>query len=110
LNGYEFVYKQITPASLPSWKTTSAVEVGARIESETSYTRQDENQTVIEREDVIEGFSFGTTLVPFSGIFGVYGTQGSPQHGASSGCGWRNGLQLWKSRGQTTRGGPPAWG
>jgi hypothetical protein len=29
------------------------------------------------------------------------------------GCGWRNGLQLWiywiRSRGQTTRGGPPAW-
>jgi hypothetical protein len=71
LNGYEFVCKQITPASLPSWKTTSAVEVGARVESETSYIRQDENQTVIEREDVIEGFSFGTTLVPFSGIFGV---------------------------------------
>jgi hypothetical protein len=21
----------------------------------------------------------------------------SPQHGASSGCGWRNGLQLWRS-------------
>jgi hypothetical protein len=65
------VYKQITPATLPSWKTTSAVEEGARVESETSYIRQDENQTVIGREDVIEGFSFGTTLVPFSGIFGV---------------------------------------
>jgi hypothetical protein len=41
----------------------------------------------------------------------------SPQHGASSGCRWRNGLQLWRvaenilsSRGHTTRGGPPAWG
>ena len=42
----------------------------------------------------------------------------SPRHGASSGCGWRNGLlyggQLWinwiSSRGQPTRGGPPAWG
>ena len=39
-------------------------------------------------------------------------------HGASSGCRWRNGLQyggqLWinwiSSRGQPTRGGPPAWG
>jgi hypothetical protein len=20
----------------------------------------------------------------------------SPQHGASSGCGWRNGLQIWR--------------
>jgi hypothetical protein len=42
----------------------------------------------------------------------------SPRHGASSGCGWRNGLlygqQLriyWiSSRGQPIWGGPPAWG
>jgi hypothetical protein len=42
----------------------------------------------------------------------------SPQHGASSGCGWRNGLQLWrvaanilnKQLRKTTRRGPLAWG
>jgi hypothetical protein len=42
----------------------------------------------------------------------------SPRHGASSGCGWRNGLQYggWlqtysiSSRGQPTQGSPPAWG
>ena len=42
----------------------------------------------------------------------------SPRHGASSGCGWRNGLQyggnLWiywiSSRGQPIRGGRPVWG
>jgi hypothetical protein len=41
----------------------------------------------------------------------------SPQHGMSSGCRWRDGLQLWKvaanimnKQQQTTRGGPPAWG
>ena len=41
----------------------------------------------------------------------------SPRHGASSGCGWRNGLQYggwlriyWiSSRGDPTRDGPPAW-
>jgi hypothetical protein len=76
LNEYKLVYKQITPATLTSWKTTSTVEEGVRVESETSYIRQDENQTVIEKEDVIEGFSFGSTLVPFSGIFGVHVTQG----------------------------------
>jgi hypothetical protein len=40
-----------------------------------------------------------------------------PRHGASLGCGWRNGLQYggylriyWiSSSGQPTRGGPPAW-
>jgi hypothetical protein len=42
----------------------------------------------------------------------------SPRYGASSGCGWRNGLHYggwlrmyWiSSRGQPTRGSPPAWG
>ncbi|KDR13452.1 X-ray repair cross-complementing protein 5 [Zootermopsis nevadensis] len=61
-------YRKITPATLPSWKTSSSLEEGARVESETSYIRQDENQTVIDRDDVIEGFSFGTTLVPFSDV------------------------------------------
>jgi hypothetical protein len=48
----------------------------------------------------------------------VHASPLSPRHGASSGCGWRNGLQYggslriyWiSSRGQPTRGGPPAWG
>ena len=38
----------------------------------------------------------------------------SPRHGASSGCGWRNGLQYgayWISgRGEPRRGDPQAWG
>jgi len=42
----------------------------------------------------------------------------SPRHGASSGCGWRNGLYYGRqlriyrnsSRRQPSRGGPPAWG
>jgi hypothetical protein len=42
----------------------------------------------------------------------------SPRHGASSGCGWRNGLQLWKvaanilnKQSRTAdKGGRPAWG
>jgi hypothetical protein len=41
----------------------------------------------------------------------------SPHHGSSSDCRWSNGLQPWRiaanilksSRGQMTRGGPPAW-
>jgi hypothetical protein len=44
--------------------------------------------------------------------------KGPPQHGASSGCGWRNGLQQWRvaanilnKQPQTNeRGGLPAWG
>jgi hypothetical protein len=68
VNESKLFYKQISPATLPSWKTVSAVDKQATIESEKSYIRQDESQTVVEREEVIEGFKFGTTLVPFSGI------------------------------------------
>ena len=68
MNESKLLYKQISPATLPSWKHESAVDKGAKIDYETSYIRQDENQTVVEREDVIEGFRFGTTIVPFSGI------------------------------------------
>jgi hypothetical protein len=31
-----------------------------------------------------------------STIYYYYGWVSSPQHGTSSSCGWRNGLQLWK--------------
>jgi hypothetical protein len=52
------------------------------------------------------------------GLFPVISGSLSPRHGASSSCGWRNGLQYggqlriyWiSSRGQPTRGGLPAWG
>jgi hypothetical protein len=39
----------------------------------------------------------------------VHGTL-SPRYGASSGCGWRNGLEICRvaARGQPTRGGLPA--
>jgi len=68
VNESKLFYKQVTPATLPSWKTVSAVDKEASIETEKSYIRQDECQTVVEREEVIEGYKFGTTLVPFSGI------------------------------------------
>ena len=56
--------------------------------------------------------------VRVTGVRSVLSGSLSPQHGASSVCGWRNGLQYggWlriyciSSRGQPTRRGPPAWG
>jgi hypothetical protein len=52
----------------------------------------------------------------FNEIFAICAL--SPRHGASSGCGWRNGLQLWRVAANTLseqsrtadKGGPPAWG
>ena len=67
-NESKLFYKQISPATLPSWKPVSAVDKEANIESETSYIRQDESQTVVERDKVIKGFKFGTTVVPFPGM------------------------------------------
>ncbi|XP_069675065.1 X-ray repair cross-complementing protein 5 isoform X2 [Periplaneta americana] len=61
-------YRKISPATLPSWKTSSALESFARVDFEKTYTRQDENMTVVERDDVIEGYAFGTTLVPFTDV------------------------------------------
>jgi hypothetical protein len=60
-------------------------------------------------------------FIPF--IFGYFGRKNigsmisgslSPRHGASSGCGWRNGFYIWRVAAnilikQPTRGGPPAW-
>jgi hypothetical protein len=64
--------------------------------------------------------------LPFSGVpfwevtylLHVLGGSLSPRHRASSGCGWRNGLQLWRvaanmlnQHPQTNdKGCPPAWG
>ena len=63
---------------------------------------------------IIKGWLFKQYMTLWDRVCGFL----SPQHGASSGCRWRNGLQngrqLWinwiSSRGQRTRGGPPAWG
>ena len=56
---------------------------------------------------------FGTPLAIQAKLSGSL----SPRHGVSSGSGWRNSLQIWRvvriywisSRGQPTKGGPPAW-
>ncbi|KAJ9590743.1 hypothetical protein L9F63_016259, partial [Diploptera punctata] len=61
-------YKKISRAKLPTWKQTSSSEKGIRVESERIYTRQDENQTSVDPEDVISGYSYGNTLVPMSDI------------------------------------------
>ena len=68
VNESKLFYTQITLALSRPWQTIPAVDKEANIESKTLYIRQDESKTVVEREEVIEGFKFGTTSVPFSGI------------------------------------------
>jgi hypothetical protein len=89
-------------------------------------------QTLVLKPDVISlTKQFKTSVRKVSTILGVkvfyfyryfLSLKGSeslpPRHGASSGCEWRNGLQIWrvaanilnKQLRRPTRGGPPAWG
>ena len=41
----------------------------AAVMSEISYNKDDDAQTVVEEEDIISGYRYGTTLVPFSGNY-----------------------------------------
>jgi hypothetical protein len=55
--------------------------------------------------------------IRYAGNISLLGGSLSPRHGASSGCGWRGGLQLWrvttnglnKQRRTKIRGGPLLW-
>ncbi|RXG71453.1 X-ray repair cross-complementing protein 5 [Armadillidium vulgare] len=56
---------KIRRATIPTWKKVYMEDENAVVISETSFHKKDENQTVVEKEDVISGFRYGTTLVPF---------------------------------------------
>lgn len=58
---------QIKHATVPTWKKMHAHDESAAIISETSYHRHDDAQTAVDEAEVIMGYKYGTTLVPFSG-------------------------------------------
>ena len=79
----------------------------------------------LQRLDILEEISLTFSPEIWNGftlecicLYHVISWSLSPRHGASSGCGWRNGLQCGRelriywiiSRGQPKRGSPPAWG
>nr|XP_045583822.1 X-ray repair cross-complementing protein 5-like isoform X1 [Procambarus clarkii] len=57
---------KVKHSTAPSWKKMHAHKESAVITNETSYHRYDDAQTVVNEEDVIPGYKYGTTLVPFS--------------------------------------------
>ncbi|XP_076036123.1 X-ray repair cross-complementing protein 5-like isoform X2 [Oratosquilla oratoria] len=57
---------KIKHVTLPTWKTVYSQDDSARIIKEVSYHLQDDAQTCIEEDDIISGYRYGTTLVPFS--------------------------------------------
>lgn len=48
------------------WDTVYAHDPNVNIMRETSYHMNDEAQTEIKKEDIIDGYRYGTTLIPFS--------------------------------------------
>ncbi|XP_042886525.1 X-ray repair cross-complementing protein 5-like isoform X2 [Penaeus japonicus] len=57
---------KIKHATVPTWKKMHAHDESAAIISETSYHRHDDAQTAVDEAEVIMGYKYGTTLVPFS--------------------------------------------
>ncbi|XP_045121022.1 X-ray repair cross-complementing protein 5-like isoform X2 [Portunus trituberculatus] len=57
---------KVRDVSLPTWKKTYSGDPSAVINKEVSYHLYDEKQTAVPEEEVIDGYFYGTTLVPVS--------------------------------------------
>ncbi|ROT84418.1 ATP-dependent DNA helicase 2 subunit 2 [Penaeus vannamei] len=57
---------KVKHSTVPTWKKMHAHDETAAIISETSYHRHDDAQTAVDEAEVIMGYKYGTTLVPFS--------------------------------------------
>lgn len=57
---------KVKHVTVPTWKKRHAHDESAMIISETSYHRNDDAQTAVNSDEVIPGYKYGTTLVPFS--------------------------------------------
>ncbi|XP_067009130.2 X-ray repair cross-complementing protein 5 [Anabrus simplex] len=57
-------FRKIADVPIPSWKDVLKDSPTVPIEKERSYFKKD--KTVVEKEDRIEGYTFGSTLVPYS--------------------------------------------
>ncbi|XP_071549630.1 X-ray repair cross-complementing protein 5 [Panulirus ornatus] len=57
---------KVKHSTLPTWKKMHAHDDSAAFMSEVSYHRHDDAQTAVDKEEVIPGYKYGTTLVPFS--------------------------------------------
>nr|CAD7405536.1 unnamed protein product [Timema poppensis] len=55
-------------SSLPSWKKALIADQEARLVTEVSFFNDDENQSVVEKDNVIKAYHFGPTMIPFTGV------------------------------------------
>lgn len=56
---------KIKHSTVPTWKTAYASDESAAIIKETSFHRNDDAQTPVDEDEVIPGYKYGTTLVPY---------------------------------------------
>nr|CAD7589721.1 unnamed protein product [Timema genevievae] len=54
--------------SLPSWKKALIADQEARLVTEVSFFNDDENQSVVEKDNVIKAYQFGPTMIPFTDV------------------------------------------
>ncbi|KAK3876763.1 hypothetical protein Pcinc_018476 [Petrolisthes cinctipes] len=59
---------KVRRATIPTWKTHYAHDEAAVIQKEMTYHRHDDHHTEVPQEEVIPGYKYGTTLVPFSDV------------------------------------------
>nr|CAD7400682.1 unnamed protein product [Timema cristinae] len=60
-------YRMISDgSSLPSWKKALIADQEARLVTEVSFFNDDENQSVVEKDNVIKAYHFGPTMIPFT--------------------------------------------
>ncbi|CAL4145774.1 unnamed protein product, partial [Meganyctiphanes norvegica] len=57
---------KVNKSTPTTWKKEYAHDETAQITPETSYHRNDDAQTLVNEDEVIGGYKYGTTLVPFS--------------------------------------------
>ncbi|CAG2053395.1 unnamed protein product [Timema podura] len=54
--------------SLPSWNKALIADQEARLVTEVSFFNDDENQSVVEKDNVIKAYQFGPTMIPFTDV------------------------------------------
>uniref|UniRef100_A0A1I8HKG1 Ku domain-containing protein n=1 Tax=Macrostomum lignano TaxID=282301 RepID=A0A1I8HKG1_9PLAT len=59
-------YTKVKPAKPPSMTTVYAGDASAQVSTARATTLNDEQETEIDEDDVVRGYRYGSTLVPFS--------------------------------------------
>ncbi|XP_071033496.1 X-ray repair cross-complementing protein 5 isoform X2 [Parasteatoda tepidariorum] len=59
-------YIKVNEHKQKSWKNAYARKLNAKLERDTIYLMNDEDQTKVPKDNIIPAFKYGTTLVPFT--------------------------------------------